>query len=308
MSTPRAVAPEVDARSASGARFAPSATCSFLCSRILSPVDLRLVTPLVLTFNEEANLGRTLDRLRWAERVVVLDSHSTDGTLAIAARFPNADVVQRPFDDFATQANFGLAQVDTPWVLSLDADYVCPPELADEIAALPEDPPEAGFLAAFRYCIYGRPIRCGVYPPRAVLYRRAVARYEQDGHAHRVRLDGSVGRLRAVIDHDDRKPLEAWFRAQQRYAREEAEKLLAADPARLGRVDRLRLRTPLAPVLAPAYVLFARGGLLDGRAGWFYALQRTFAEIALALALYERRHAAPAAVPTVPQPIPLDAP
>ncbi len=248
------------------------------------------ITPLILTFNEEANIGRVLERLAWAERVVVLDSFSTDATLGIARGFPNVDVEQRAFDSFAGQCNYGLGLVGTEWVLSMDADYVLTPALVAEIAALPPEVPESGFEVGFQYCIGGRPLRGTLYPPRVVLYRRDAATYRQDGHAHRVAIDGEVGALAGVIQHDDRKPLGSWLAAQDRYAVQEADKLLAADPASLGLADRLRLKGGLAPVLAPVYALFAKGGILDGTAGWQYALQRTYAEILLALHLFERRN------------------
>ena len=89
-------------------------------------MNLAEITPLILTWNEEANIGRTLEGLTWAARIVVVDSGSTDGTAALVARHPNAELVYREFDNHAAQWNFGLDQVDTPWVLALDADYVCP--------------------------------------------------------------------------------------------------------------------------------------------------------------------------------------
>ncbi len=248
------------------------------------------ITPLILTFNEEANIGRVLERLTWAARVVVLDSFSTDATLAIARRFPNVDVEQRAFDSFAGQCNYGLSLIETEWVLSMDADYVLTPALVAEIAALPAEPEVDGFEVGFTYCIGGKPLRGTLYPPRVVLYRRAAASYRQDGHAHRVEIEGAVGALAGLIQHDDRKPLGSWLAAQQKYAVQEADKLLAAPPEALGLADRLRLKGGLAPVLAPLYALFAKGGILDGTAGWQYALQRTYAEILLALHLFERRN------------------
>lgn len=247
------------------------------------------VTPLILTYNEEANIGRVLERLTWAPRIVVVDSFSTDATLDIARSFPQVDIVQRQFDSFAAQCNFGLGHVETDWVLSMDADYVCTTELAAEIEALPPEPDVHGYAVSFRYCIFGRPLRGTLYPERVALYRRAYATYRQDGHAHRVHVEGPVGRLRAPMLHDDRKPLDAWLAAQQRYAAQEADKLLATSPDQLGLVDRLRRQMVLAPVLTPFYCLFVKGGILDGRAGWAYALQRTYAEILLALRLLDRR-------------------
>ena len=72
------------------------------------------ITPLVITYNEAPNIARTLDRLLWARRIVVIDSGSTDETLEIVRSYPQAEVIHRPFDDFASQCNFGIAQVATP--------------------------------------------------------------------------------------------------------------------------------------------------------------------------------------------------
>ena len=84
------------------------------------------ITGVVLTFNEAPNIARTLAQLAWLPEIVVVDSHSTDGTPALAAAFPNVRVVQRPFTTHAEQWNFGLeaAGIDTEWVLALDADFV----------------------------------------------------------------------------------------------------------------------------------------------------------------------------------------
>lgn len=250
------------------------------------------VTALVLTYNEEANLGRVLDRLVWVDRVLVLDSFSTDRTLEIARAYPNVDIHQRAFDSFAGQCNHGLGLVETEWTLSLDADYVLTPELVDEIAALPDDPDMAGYEAGFTYVVGGHPLRGTLYPPRTVLYRTAQATYRQDGHAHRVEIDGPVGALGGKVWHDDRKPLASWLDAQRRYAAQEAAKLRSTPSSELGRTDRLRLNGVWAPVLAPLYALLVKGGLLDGRAGWHYALQRAYAEVLLALHLHEPPEAA----------------
>jgi glycosyltransferase involved in cell wall biosynthesis len=252
------------------------------------------VTPLVITYDEAANIERTLAALRWARRIVVVDSGSTDGTLETLARHPQVDVHHRRFDDFASQCNFGLTLVRTPWVLSLDADYVLTDGLQRELATLRGDDAMAGFAARFVYCVHGRPLSGTLYPPRVVLHRVAGAAYENTGHSHRVRVDGRVGRLHAPILHDDRKSLARWLDSQRRYARREAEYLLAAaaagDP--LKRTDRLRLNGWLAPLAALPYTLFAKRCLLDGWPGWLYALQRLHAEVLLAMELADRRAAA----------------
>src|SRR6266446_6849989 len=98
------------------------------------------ITPLILTFNEAPNIGRTLEKLAWANEILVIDSASTDGTVEIArSAHRNVRIVTRTFETFAGQCNFGLAQITSDWVLSLDADYVLTPDLIAEIEKL--DPP-----------------------------------------------------------------------------------------------------------------------------------------------------------------------
>lgn len=247
------------------------------------------VTPMILTFNEEDNIGRTLAALGWARQILVMDSGSTDATLAILAADPRVRVVHRKFDSFAGQCNAGLAEIGTEWVLSLDADYELSEALGREVAALAPEAGVAGYRARFVYRIHGRPLRATLYPPRTVLYRVAGARYRDEGHGHVIEVPGPVRDLAAPIYHDDRKPLARWFRSQAGYAEREADHLLGARRADLKRTDRLRLRVWIAPLVMPFYTLFARGLILDGWAGFHYALQRTAAEAMIALAILDRR-------------------
>lgn len=247
------------------------------------------VEVLILTRNEEANLGRTLDALKSFPKIVVLDSCSTDATPAIAARYPNVRVCSRPFDNHAAQWNHGLRScgITAPWVLALDADYVLTPDLAQELARL--DPPDSvhGYWADFRYCIDGQPLSGSLYPPVMVLYRREGAAYVQDGHTQRVVVAGQARTLTGHLLHDDRKPFSAWLASQDRYARLECELLLSTPWSRLRWRDLLRRMVVITPWLVPLYCLTAGRGLLDGRRGLFYALQRGIAETLLSARLVE---------------------
>lgn len=247
------------------------------------------ITAMILTFNEEPNIARTLDAVAWVRGILIVDSGSTDGTLAIAARYPNARVVTRKFDSFAEQCNFGLAQVRTPWVLSMDADYELTPEVAAEMRSLLPTENISGYRAGFVYRMYGRPLRSTLYPPRTVLYRPQRARYHNEGHGHRVAIKGEVQELSGAIYHDDRKPLSRWLSSQQGYARREADYILGAPRSALRRTDRLRRMGWPAPILVFVYTLFWKRCILDGWAGWLYVLQRTLAETMVALEVIDRR-------------------
>src|SRR5690349_9381230 len=116
-------------------------------------MNLDDITPLILTRDEESNIARTLDQLRWAREVLIVDSFSADATVEIARRYPNVRVVQREFDSLAGQSNFGLHESRTPWVMLLDADYYVPAEFADELRALEPPSTVRAYRCAFRYAV-----------------------------------------------------------------------------------------------------------------------------------------------------------
>ena len=155
-----------------------------------------------------------------------------------------------------------------------------PAQVTDEVA---------GLRARFMYCIEGRRIRSGIYPPVTVLFRKTKAAFREDGHAHRVVIDGTVNELRAPILHDDRKPLRRWLDAQSRYTRLEALKLQNTDPDKLSWTDRIRRWRIVAPPAMLFYCLVVRLGVLDGWPGFYYAFQRALAELMLSLYLFEAR-------------------
>lgn len=257
--------------------------------RKLVPQDL--ITALIITFNEEANISRTIESLFWLSKILIVDSGSTDSTISIASNYPSVEIVRRKFDTFASQCNYGLSLVSTEWVLSLDADYVVSTELSQDIlhAVATSGDNIVGFSIPFRYCVWGRPLRGALLPPRTSLYRTTAGVYRNEGHGHRLELMGKVGRLSSPIFHDDRKPLDRWLQSQQRYMYDEVENLLVNDTAQLSFADRLRKHTYLAPFAVFFLCFFWKGGLLDGRRGWSYALQRMYAEILLLLLLMDRK-------------------
>jgi len=259
------------------------------------------ITPLILTYNEAPNIGRTLQALAWARDIVVVDSFSDDETLEIASSFPQVRVYQRAFDSHRNQWEFGLREtgITTPWVLALDADYFVPSEAVAELQTLRPDASTAGYRAKFLYCIHGKKIHSGIYPPVTVLYRRAAAAYVQDGHTQRVVVDGRLEELRARLLHEDRKSLRRWLDSQARYAALERDRIVKRQREALNHDllngealnfrDRVRLWFVVAPVAMLFYCLIVRGGIFDGWPGFYYAFQRTLAELILSLYLLDSR-------------------
>src|SRR4051812_43458995 len=230
------------------------------------------ITPVLLTFNEEANIARTLGALPWARRIVVVDSGSTDSTLAVLAKDPRITVFSRPFDTHGKQWAFAVTQTDisTAWVLRLDADYFVTPELRNEISRLDPSAPVSAYKIAFDYAVCGQRLRASLYPANTVLFRAGRATPVDRGHTEIWTIQGAVAELKERILHDDRKRVADWIMAQGRYVTREYSHLRAAQQLRL--TDKIRLRPPLMPLLSFLYSFFFKGLFLDGRAGLFYSL------------------------------------
>jgi glycosyltransferase involved in cell wall biosynthesis len=244
------------------------------------------VTPLILTYNEAPNIGRTIQQLMWAKEIVVIDSYSTDETLNILNLYDKVKLFQRAFDTHANQWNYGLEKISSEWVLSLDADYFISESLTAEITSL-SDSSVNGYFIPFKYCVFGKPLRGTILPPRQALFQKEKCIYIDDGHTQLLVNKGFSSQISTSIYHDDRKPLSRWLWAQDRYLIIEAKKLLETPDNQLSWGDRIRKQKILAPFIIFLYCLIIKGGILDGWQGWHYAFQRVLAEVLLSIRIIE---------------------
>ena len=152
------------------------------------------ITPIILTYNEAPNIRRTLDALRWARRVVVVDSGSTDGTEEIAKSFSNVDWYVRNFDSFKAQCEYAIHNtgIETNYVLALDADMTVSGELVSEIESKFLLANFDGGLLRFEFRLSDRPLAGSLYPAQVRLFRRDRVRVLQMGHGHTFDVDGPV--------------------------------------------------------------------------------------------------------------------
>jgi len=251
-----------------------------------------VISVVILTLNEAANLPRCLASVQWADDVVVVDSGSVDGTREIAEG-AGARVLCRAFDTFAGQRNFAMesGQLRHPWCLHLDADEVVTPELRAEIEDLvrTEDRRYPVYRIASRIIFMGRWLRrAGMYPAYQVRLGRSDAlRFVDYGHGQReVQAADQVGTLAAPLDHFNfSKGINDWLARHLRYARDEAREIarslgqpvgwmeLLATNASVRRraLKRVSYRLPWRGLLAFVYVYVIRRGFLDGRPGFVYA-------------------------------------
>jgi glycosyltransferase involved in cell wall biosynthesis len=247
---------------------------------------------LVLTFNEEINVRRCLKSVAWSDDVVVLDSGSTDRTVAIAESM-GARVLQRRFDDFAGQRNWGLdrAGFKHDWVLHLDADEVVPPEMREEILTAIRDERFAGYRVSLKLMFQDRWIRrASMFPAYQVrLGRLDRLRFKMEGHGQRENLPpGEVGTFEtSLLHYSFEKGLTDWFEKHNRYSTAEAAESLRRRAqggggfwgifsrdrgTRFRAMKNLSSRLPFRPFFRFVYMAFIRRGILDGVPGLHYCM------------------------------------
>jgi glycosyltransferase involved in cell wall biosynthesis len=188
---------------------------------------------VVLTLNESLNIGECLSSLKWADKVVVLDSLSTDDTVTLA-RSHGATVLQHPFHDYASQRNQALQLVESDWIFFVDADERATPELAREVRDVIEHGPEAGWWVPRKNYIFGKWIRhTGWYPDYQMrVLKRDKARYDPDRHVHElVILDGEAGYLKNTLIHHNYQTIRQFWHKQKTYTDYDA-RILFADGIR----------------------------------------------------------------------------
>jgi glycosyltransferase involved in cell wall biosynthesis len=240
------------------------------------------ITPLLLTFDEEANIGRTLDSLRWANEVVVLDSGSTDQTEAIARGYENVRWLVRAFDTHQAQWEHGIRSsgITTDYILALDADMQVSEALLREIETEFLASGQAGGLIPFQYRFFGHPLAGSLCPPQVRLFQRGAVNVAQLDHTQSFEVSGKVYSFRNRLIHDDRKSLERWVESQLRY-QVLNEKTLWDDG--YGPFKAFLRKLGLMPPIVGLLAYLKAGGPFYGAAAARYAYERAICESLLAM-------------------------
>jgi glycosyltransferase involved in cell wall biosynthesis len=245
------------------------------------------LTVTVITHNEGPHIAGALESVAWADEIVVVDSGSTDDTVAIAARYATR-VERHPWTGYGTQKNYAASLASHDWILSIDADERVAPALADEIRSLLATGPRAAGYKISRVTHYlGRWIRSTDWYPdfHVRLYDRRIARWSEDAVHESIRCPGRVERLSGELQHYPYRDVSEHLAKIDRYTTLIARQW-AADGRRTSPWEAI-----VYPRLAFLRNFILRRGFLDGHTGLVVSLLNSYYVFLKYVKLFEMQQA-----------------
>ncbi len=259
------------------------------------------ITAIILTKNEELNIGRCINSIKsFVDRIVVVDSGSTDNTISIAQELGAEIFKHEPFEHYAKQFNWALDNVNikTKWVYRIDADEVVTPELASEIVNachINHDNDINGLVMRFKIFFMGKFLtHGGIYPfYNLTIFKYGIGRYEDRAMGEHIILsEGKTADLTNDCLHYDFKGLDIWINKHNWYSTREVVDYFATrsigqhnpndlyhEAKKTSKLrDKLYYRLPkfFRAKLYYWYRFYIKLGFLDGRAGQIHAFLQAY--------------------------------
>ena len=267
-----------------------------------------MISVLILTKNEAQDLPGCLASVAWSDDIHLLDSHSADNTTAIA-QTAGAQVHTRPFDNYAAQRNFGLKlPFRHPWLLILDADERPTSALSLELQRVVQNVPleTAAFRLRRRDFLFDTWLKHAQISPYYIrLVRPERTRYTREINEV-LEVSGPIQDLQSPLDHFPfSKGIAHWLTKHNQYSTMEAQLIHAQsglrNPSLLTALRHpdfhtrrlhqkaLFYKLPGRPIIKWCYMIFVRGAILDGAAGFTYATLQSIYEYLIVLKTKELR-------------------
>ena len=249
-----------------------------------------LLTVVILTYNEAIHIERAIRNVTgWADKIIILDSHSQDTTTQIAEDL-SAEVLYRKFDHYKNQRQHAIdyCKDKTEWLLFLDADEYLLEELKTEIKTSINNPHIVGYYMPRRFIFMDKWIKHGGYYPTYLLrlFRPELATLDREINEH-VAVQGATQKLKNdFVDHN-LNGLGFWISKHNQYATAEAKALLSTKQSKTTsskvsfwvQSDRKawireniwnHLPILIKPFIYFTYRYFVRLGFLDGKEGLIF--------------------------------------
>jgi len=221
---------------------------------------------VLITYNEQTNIRRTLESVQWADEIIVVDSGSIDATVNICREYTDK-VFHQEWLGFGKQKNVAIDKASGEWVLSLDADEPVEAALAEELRGIIAAPQALdGYRIPRKTFFLGKQIRYGGwYPDRNLrLFRKGAGRFEERAVHEAIKVQGAVGNTRHAILHYAYPDLASYMSSINKYSS------LAVNVMAEKGITRFKagwVNILFRPVLTFVLKYFFRFGFLDGKHG-----------------------------------------
>lgn len=235
-----------------------------------------MISVVVLTKNEEQNIKRCLESIKWCDEVIIVDDKSSDNTLEIAKKYKAKIYTNSLDNNFAAQRNFGLSKARNEWVLFVDSDEVVSDALAYEISSaigLKDQNSRNlnGFYIRRSDFIWGKQLKYGETGDIKLLRLGKKGAGVWEGMAHeRWRIDGSLGKLSNPLLHFPHKTLEEFLKEINFYTDIKAEELKSEN------TKVFFWSILLYPLVKFIFNYIIKRGFLDGVEGLIFAIIMSF--------------------------------
>lgn len=247
------------------------------------------ITPVILTKNEEHNIGKCLDKLFWAKKVLVFDSNSKDKTKKIIKKFSNATIINCKKNlDYVDKLNFICRKTKNKFILLLDADYELSKNLIKKLSRFTPNKKINGYKFKIFNKINGTILKENLYPSKILLFQSKPNLFTKFGHKEINSYNHNIKLIDNYIIHHDKKPFKIWKKNQISYAKKDAQIISQKNFKNLSLSNKLRRFPLLMNFVSLVYYLIVKNLIKYGYSGFLYILGRQFYEIILAFFILKR--------------------
>ncbi|MGB2706247.1 MAG: glycosyltransferase family 2 protein [Candidatus Omnitrophota bacterium] len=229
------------------------------------------ISAVLITRNEERNIRKCLESLRWVDEIVIVDGESTDRTQEIA-RLYGAKVINHPFEgDFGMERNIGNENATGDWILALDADEAMPQVTREKIEDILENGSEfdAYNVPRLQYFLGKALMHGGRYHSIINFFRRGKVKFDGKVH-HLVKVDGKVGQFEYPIEHYPFNTVSEFIQKHNRYTNYEALEMFEKFKDTRAKEVKYNLTIKLLKMFIKAY--FKKKGYKDGMVGLIFCV------------------------------------
>lgn len=237
------------------------------------------ITALVALKNEEKNIGRCLESIKWVDEIIIVDNDSTDNTVKIAKKYTNKIFSYKKKALIPKIQQFGIEKATKDWILVLDADVVVTKEATKEIIKKIQEQRYKGYYVPHKMVAFGKPMKYALFCNILKLFRRGYGKFDA-GSAHcKLKIKGRIGTLKHCLLHYAHPDIKTFLKKMNLYTSQDAEEIVKKGKGGLLNKKMKRIgvyNLMIEPFLYMNYLYFRKKYFKDGKFGLIISILMGF--------------------------------